>query len=148
MELLADAPQVSSNDGAMDTRGVDPFLGIDDSSAVLLRAPELSVAIAEDDIVRLAAKGDPVTIDLLANDTVSEGDSLTLTHINGAAITIGTEITLENGESVTYLGNGLITVTPGSQPRNVSAQLSYTVLNSGGVTDTALVTSETSPVQG
>ena len=32
MELLADAPRVSSNDGAMDTRGVDPFLGIDDSS--------------------------------------------------------------------------------------------------------------------
>ncbi|MGD9340296.1 MAG: calcium-binding protein [Chromatiales bacterium] len=148
MELLADAPQVSSNDGAMDTRGLDPFLGIDDSSAILLRAPVISVAIAEDDSLRLAAKGDPVMIDLLANDEVGEGDSLTVTHLGGIEVSAGAEIILANGEVVTYLGDGLIRVTPGSLPRNVTAELTYTIRNEGGVTDTATLTVDTSPVQG
>ncbi|MCH2095446.1 MAG: hypothetical protein MK160_10065, partial [Rhodobacteraceae bacterium] len=148
MELLSSAPQVGSNDGAMDTRGIDPFLNVDESSAVLIRAPELSVAIAEDDSVRLAAKGSQVTIDLLANDSVGEGDSISVTELNGTAVTTGMQLTLTNGEVVTYLGNGQIQITPASLPRDVVAELTYTIENSGGVTDTATVTIETSPVQG
>ncbi|MFK7743619.1 MAG: hypothetical protein AB8B47_01085 [Roseobacter sp.] len=78
IELLAEAPQMSSKYGAMDTRGVDPFLGIDTSSTVLIRAPKVTVAIAEDDTVKLAAKGDQVSIDLLVNNKVTEGDKLVL----------------------------------------------------------------------
>jgi Ca2+-binding RTX toxin-like protein len=148
MELLADAPTVSSNDGALDTRGVDPFLGIDTSSTVLLRSPVLSVAVAEDDYVKLAAKGDAVTVDLLANDDVSEGESLTLTHLNGAEVAEGDTLTLVNGEAVTYLGNGLISVSPGSTPRDVVAELTYSIRNESDITDTATVTFATSPVQG
>jgi len=148
MELLAEAPRVSSNDGALDTRGVDPFLGIDTSSTVLLRSPVLSVAVAEDDHVKLAAKGDQVSIDLLANDDVSAGESLTLTHLNGEDVAEGDTLTLANGEIVTYLGNGLVAVTPGSNPTDVVAELTYTIRNESGVTDTATLTIETSPVQG
>ena len=148
MELLADAPRVSSNDGAMDTRGVDPFLGIDTTSTVLLHAPVLSVAVAEDDTLKLAAKGTPLVIDLLANDEVSEGDALTLTHIDGVAVTAGDSFTLTNGEVATYLGDGLLEVTPGSEPRDVTAEISYTVESDAGITDTATLTIETSPVQG
>lgn len=148
MELLADAPRVSSNDGAMDTRGLDPFLGIDTSSTVLLRTPVLSVAVVEDDLLRMAAKGEQVTIDLLANDDVSEGESLTLTHLNGAEVSVGDDFTLINGEVVTYLGNGIVSVTPGSVPRDVTAALTYTISNESGVTDTGTLTMETSPVQG
>ncbi|WP_406648191.1 calcium-binding protein [Aliisedimentitalea scapharcae] len=148
LQLLADAPRVSSNDGAMDTRGVDPFLGIDSSSTVLLRAPVLSVAVAEDDLVQLAAKGDGVTIDLLANDDVSQGETLTLTHLNGQVVEIGDEVVLANGEVVTYLGNGQVSVTPGSTPRDVSAELTYSIVNQSGITDTATLTIQTSPVQG
>ncbi|PSL21966.1 calcium-binding protein [Shimia abyssi] len=148
MELLADAPRVGSNDGAMDTRGVDPFLGIDSSSTVLLRTPVVSIAVAEDDLVRLAATGDGETIDLLANDDVSEGETLTLTHLNGQAVTIGDEITLENGEIVTYLGNGLVFILPSSAPRDVTTELTYNIVNQSGITDTATLTIETSPVQG
>ncbi|SLN19328.1 Bifunctional hemolysin/adenylate cyclase precursor [Falsiruegeria litorea R37] len=148
MELLADAPKVSSNDGALDTRGVDPFLGIDSSSTVLLRSPVLSVAVAEDDYVKLAAKGDAVTVDLLANDDVSDGESLTLTHLNGAEVAEGDTLTLVNGELVTYLGNGVISVSPGSTPRDVVAELTYSIRNESGITDTATVTFATSPVQG
>ncbi|MEX0303302.1 MAG: calcium-binding protein, partial [Leisingera sp.] len=148
MELLADAPKVYSNDGAMDTRGVDPFLGIDTTSTVLLRSPELSVAVAEDDTLKLAAKGTAMTVDLLANDEVTEGGTLTLTHIDGAAVSTGDIFTLANGETATYLGNGLLEVTPGSEPRDVTAEISYTVESDAGISDTATLTIETSPVQG
>jgi len=148
MELLAEAPKVSSNDGAMDTRGVDPFLGIDTSSTVLIRAPEVTVAIAEDDTVKLAAKGNQVSIDLLSNDKVTEGDALVLTHLNGVEVTTGDTLTLENGETITYLGDGRVVVTPGALPQDVSAELTYSISNSAGVTDTASLTIDTSPVQG
>lgn len=148
LELLADAPRVGSNDGAMDTLGVDPFLGIDTSSSVLLRAPVLSVAVAEDDTVKLAAKGDGVTLDLLANDEVTEGESLELTHLDGVAVLAGDTFTLSNGEVVTYLGGGRVHVEPGSLPRDVVAALTYTIVNESGITDTATLTIETSPVQG
>lgn len=148
MELLADAPKVSSNDGALDTRGVDPFLGIDTSSKVLLRSPVLSVAVAEDDQIKLAAKGAQTTIDLLANDAVSEGESLTVTHVNGVHVTVGESFNLINGEIVTYMGEGLVSVTPGSAPRDVTAELTYTIENDRGITDSATLLIETSPVQG
>ncbi|MEP1355968.1 MAG: calcium-binding protein [Tateyamaria sp.] len=148
MELLAEAPKVSSNDGAMDTRGVDPFLGIDTSSTVLIRAPEVTVAIAEDDIVQLAAKGEQTIIDLLANDKVTDGDTLVLTHLNGVEVAALGTLTLQNGEIVTYLGDGRVAVTPGQLPRDVSAELTYSISNSSGVTDTAVLKIDTSPVQG
>ncbi|MFK7870996.1 MAG: calcium-binding protein [Roseobacter sp.] len=148
MELLASAPRVASNDGALDTRGVDPFLGIDTASTVLLRAPVLSVAVAEDDYQRLAAKGDEVRIDLLANDEVSEGESLTLTHLNGIKVDAGDTVKLANEEMITYLGDGIVAVTPGREARDVTAELTYTMQNESGIKDTATLTIETSPVQG
>jgi Ca2+-binding RTX toxin-like protein len=148
MELLAEAPRVYSNDGAMDTRGVDPFLGIDSTSTVLLRAPVLSVAVAEDDTVKLAAKGNTVVIDLLANDDVSRGETLTVTHLDGETAVPGQVMTLANDEVVTYLGDGLVQVTPGREPRDVTAQITYSIVNESGITDTATLTIETSPVQG
>ncbi|WP_172684858.1 calcium-binding protein [Phaeobacter sp. 11ANDIMAR09] len=148
MELLAEAPRVYSNDGAMDTRGVDPFLGIDTTSTVLLRTPVLSVAVAEDDTLKLAAKGAAMVVDLLANDEVSEGGALTLTHIDGQAVEVGATFTLANGEIATYLGNGFLEVTPGSEPRDVTAEISYTVESDAEISDTATLTITTSPVQG
>ena len=148
MELLADAPRVSSNDGAMDTRGIDPFMGIDTSSTVLLRSPVLSVAVAEDDVLHLAAKGDQVVLDLLANDEVSDGESLTVTHLNGAQVSVGDSLSLDNGEVVTWLGNGLVAVSPGAVTRDVTAEFTYSIQNEMGITDTATVSLHTSPVQG
>ncbi|MEX0287115.1 MAG: calcium-binding protein [Paracoccaceae bacterium] len=148
MELLAQAPRVSSNDGAMDTRGVDPFLGIDTSSTVLLRAPVVTVAVAEDDMVKLAAKGDAAIVDLFANDEVSEGEALTLTHLGGEPVAVDDVLTLTNGETVKYLGQGRVEVTPGALPRDVTETLTYRIENGSGVADTATLTITTSPVQG
>lgn len=148
MELLADSPRVSSNDGAMDVRGVDPFLGVDSSSTVLLREPILSIALAEDDMIRTAAKGSDVTYDLLANDSASEGDSLNLTMINGQAAAQGMVLALENGGSARYEGDGIVTVTPGTVTQDISSAFTYTVQTQALVTDTATVTVVTSPVDG
>ncbi|NRB36610.1 MAG: hypothetical protein HRU31_18150, partial [Rhodobacteraceae bacterium] len=148
MELLAASPTVTNNDGAMDTRGFDPFLGIDGSSTVLLKEPVLSVALAEDDLVALSAKGSAKTIDLLANDSVTEGESLTVTKINGSNATAGMQVTLQNGETAVYNGDGTLTVTPAELSTNVVGSLTYTIENDNGVTDTALVTVATSPVDG
>ncbi len=148
LELLADAPSSSNNDGAMDARGLDPFLGVDTSSTVLLREPVVSLALAEDDTVRFSAKGDAKTIDLLANDYVSEGESLTLTTLNGAAATAGMTLTLSNGETATYNGDGTITISPDSRTSNVSASFTYSIVNDRGVEDTATVSVFTSPVDG
>ena len=148
MELLAQAPRVSSNDGAMDTRGVDPFLGIDTSSTVLLRAPVVTVAVAEDDAVKLAAKGNAVVVDLFANDEVSEGEALTLTHLGGETVAVGDVLTLTNGETVKYLGQGRVEITPGALPRDVTETLTYRIENGSGVADTATIAITTSPVQG
>ena len=147
-ELLAAAPVSSSNDGAMDTRGVDPFLGIDTSSTVLLREPILSVAIAEDDEVYLTAKGIGRSIDLLANDSETGGLNFMVTQINGIAVTTGMEIMLGTGETVLYNGDGSVTVTPGIEHGNVSASLTYTIENDFGVKDTATLLIGTSPVDG
>ncbi len=148
LELLAEAPSVTSNDGAMDIRGIDPFLGIDTASTVLLKEPVLTIAVAEDDQIDLAAKGDGAIVDLLANDKVSENETLTLTHLNGEDVSIGNTFTLSNGEVVTYLGEGKVNVVPGSTPRDVVETLTYTIQNESGITDTGTLTISTSPVQG
>lgn len=107
MQLMADAPLSSKNDGAMDPRAVDPFLGVDDTSTVLLREPVVSLALAEDDMAHMASKGNSKTIDLLANDYASEGETyasegetLQVIKVNGETAYAGQTFTLENGETV------------------------------------------------
>ncbi|MEM7178020.1 MAG: calcium-binding protein [Pseudomonadota bacterium] len=148
MELLAEAPRVSSNDGTMDVRGYDPFMGIDTSATVLLRAPELTIALAEDDFVALSAKGVSQTLDLLANDAVSQGSVPRLTQLDGQAVSAGDVLTLGNGEVVTYLGEGRIRVQGGASPESLTSEITYTIENENGVADTATIRIVTSPVDG
>ena len=100
--LLSAAPPVGNNDGAMDARAFDPFLGIDTSSQVLLRAPALTVAIAEDDVVALSSNGVSRTVDLLANDFVTEGGRLELLSVAGVTFAPGETVTLGDGTRLTF----------------------------------------------
>ncbi len=148
MQLISDAPLSSKNDGAMDPRAVDPFLGVDDTSTVLLREPVVSLALAEDDMAHMASKGNSKTIDLLANDYVSEGETLQVIKVNGETAYAGQTFTLENGETVVYNGDGSVTVSPDALATNVAASFTYTIQNDRGVEDTGTVTVTTSPVDG
>lgn len=51
------------------------------------------------------------TVNVLANDINSSGGTLTITHINGQAVTAGSTVTLSTGQTVLLNANGTITIT-------------------------------------
>jgi Ca2+-binding RTX toxin-like protein len=147
LELLSTAPAVGSNDGAMDPRVLDPFLGIDASSTVLLRTPVVSIAVAMDDDVLVTARGE-TTVNLLDNDNVNEGGSLAITHINGQDATAGLQITLTSGTQATYLGAGQMRFVGSDIVRDEAETFSYTIVNQDGLSDDGDIEVLTSPVDG
>lgn len=83
------------------------------------------------------------TLDVLANDTSSTGSTLTITHVNGQAVSAGDEITLPSGESVTLNADGTLTFTgDGQEGSNV---LTYTVADEDGNTDVGFINLTTTP---
>ncbi|NYT26322.1 tandem-95 repeat protein, partial [Alcaligenaceae bacterium] len=90
--------------------------------------------IADD--LALTSKNTPITVDVLGNDDF-DGDSPTITNVDGQPITVGEPVTVENG-SVTLEENGTLTFTP-NEDWSGETRFEYTV-TSGGVTETATVT--------
>ena len=80
----------------------------------------------------------PVVIDVLGNDTDGNGQQLTITHINGTAITAGGPGVAVTGGIVTLGNDGKLTFTP-SANYNGSPSFTYTVRDPDGLTDTATV---------
>ena len=79
----------------------------------------------------------PVIIDPLANDTDADGDPLTITEINGVALTSGIAqtISVPNG-TVTVATDGTITVTSDTGYSG-DLDVPYTIEDQDGDTDTA-----------
>lgn len=99
-----------------------------------------TVALAMQDDVTLSTNSSKV-VDLLLNDIDQSGGGLTVTEINGQAISIGQTITLNTGEQITLNADGTITVTSdGDVGTNA---LTYSVVDSNGVTDVGYVTIQT-----
>jgi len=67
--------------------------------------------LAEDDPVA-TDEDTPVTIDVLANDTDADGDPLTVTDIDGAAIAEAVPVVIESGASVSIESDGTLTYDP------------------------------------
>ena len=145
IELLATTTAVGSNDGAMDARAIDPFLGIDSSSTVLLKAPIFSIALAEDDAVVVTSRGVAV-LDLLANDDIADDNPATVTHINGVAVSDGDPIAVSGG--AVFHADGTVSFTGADLTVNRTESFTYTITDQFGVSDTATVTVLTSPVDG
>jgi len=84
----------------------------------------------------------PVVIDVLANDSDPNGDPLTVTEVNGTAITAGTAqtIAVPNG-TVTVAANGTITVTPDAGFAG-DIDVPYTITDPDGQTASAVHTVE------
>lgn len=61
----------------------------------------------DNDLAKTCAD-ETVTVDVLANDTDPNGDALTITHVDGQAITEGGTITTSSGVNVTLSGGELI----------------------------------------
>ena len=69
-----------------------------------------TVVVAEVDTVTTAANL-PITVDLTANDYNLAGASMTLTQIQGQAVTQGQTITLTSGVQLTVGSGGQVTIT-------------------------------------
>ncbi len=115
--------------------------------------PDLGAAIgsallappsANDDTIN--ASGLVTVFDLFADngngvDSDADGDTLTITQINGMTVIVGTVITLNNGLVVTYLGGGMVEFnTVGLDGGDVVTDtFTYTIDDGNGGTDTASV---------
>ncbi|NBT30524.1 MAG: 2,3,4,5-tetrahydropyridine-2,6-carboxylate N-succinyltransferase [Rhodobacteraceae bacterium] len=110
---------------------------------LLIVADSIQTAlIANDDTARLDT-GTTQTFDLLANDVSADPMSITITHVNGVPISVGTPVTLAGGESVLLNANGTLTMT--TLAGTTSTIFTYTITDSTGSSDTAFVTLTTAP---
>ncbi|EJN03643.1 Ig-like domain-containing protein [Phyllobacterium sp. YR531] len=86
----------------------------------------------------------PTTFDVRTNDTDVDGNPLTVTQINGTAISVGSPVTVTGGV-VSLNANGTLTFTPNAN-FNGSPTFTYTVSDGQGGTDTATVSGTVTPV--
>ena len=127
--------------GATDqTTGTLVVAGVND--APTLR--DSTFATTEDDTLFQAAPG------VLGNDTDPEGDALQVTQVNGAS-TVGSEVTLPSGATLTMDGNGSFTYVPTQDQidtlavgETVTDSFSYTATDGNGGSGTATASVEIS----
>lgn len=94
-----------------------------------------STIVAQDDSETMATFKDRV-IDVLDNDS-STGGTLSITHINGTAAVVGSPITLGTGQIITLNADGTITVETDGD--NETVYFNYSITDTSGNTDTAIV---------
>ncbi|MGB3316719.1 MAG: Hint domain-containing protein, partial [Albidovulum sp.] len=83
------------------------------------------------------------TLDVLANDQNGTAGSLTITHINGVAVTAGQTVILPSGDSITLNADGTLTVLADTDADTF--HFTYDVESTTGATDTGMVTIATIP---
>lgn len=92
--------------------------------------------VAIDDSVNLNPNG-VKTLDVLSNDIKQPGATLTITHINGVAVTVGSTITLPSGQTVKLNADGTFTITGDGQIE--TKNFTYTVSDGLGNSDIGFV---------
>ena len=94
--------------------------------------------VTNNDVVA-AVEDQSVTFDVRSNDSDVDGDTLTVTHIEGQAIAVGGMVALTDGGAVKLNANGTLTYTPAA---NVFGQVdfTYTVADGNGGTANASTT--------
>ncbi|MHA6324586.1 Hint domain-containing protein [Roseivivax sp. CAU 1753] len=93
--------------------------------------------IAIDDSAQLAP-GESTTFDVLANDIDASTGTLTVTHINGIAVSVGNSVTLTTGQVITLNADGTLTATGDNDDEVVN--FTYTMENAAGASDTGFIT--------
>ncbi len=101
-----------------------------------------TVLIANDDVVHLPG-GATKTIDVLSNDYDADGGTLTITHINGVAVSVGGDtVTLATGQTVTLNADGTLTMV--AEPDGEYFNFTYTI-DDGNNVDTGFVLVDSIP---
>lgn len=101
--------------------------------------------IATDDTGIETFGANPRTIDVLANDTDPNNQTLTITEINGVAVVAGDTVTLATGQEVTLNANGTITLVNAGGATGPGS-FSYTISDTDGNTDSAFVSFDATPI--
>jgi hypothetical protein len=94
-----------------------------------------STIVAQDDSIDMG-NNDTKTLDVLDNDN-STGGVLTVTHINGTPVVVGTTVTLATGQQITLNADGTFNIVGDSDAETV--YFNYSIVDEIGNTDTALV---------
>lgn len=113
-----------------------------DSNLLIAGDSVQTAVIAHADTATIAPDGTKV-IDVLENDENAGSGTLTITHVNGQAVSAGDTIVLSTGQEVTLNADGTFTVATDSDEEEVS--FTYAIENGDGVTDTGFVTINTVP---
>lgn len=112
-------------------------------STLLIAADSVQASlIANADEVSVNPDGTK-TVDVLANDTNETGGTLTITHVNGQAVTAGDKVVLGSGQEVTVNADGTLTLA-GDGDTEVS-NFTYTAEDSTGTSDVGYVTVDSAP---
>jgi hypothetical protein len=82
-----------------------------DSNLLIAADSVQTVLIANDDSYHLADPNQVKIINVLDNDIRPSGATLTITHINGVAVTAGSTVTLATGQTVQLNADGTFTLT-------------------------------------
>lgn len=106
-----------------------------DSNLLIAGDSLQTVLLAHDDIANLNGS-QTNTIDVLANDFDADGGSLTITHINGQAVSVGSTVTLNTGQTVTLNADGTLTMVGDGTDEDFN--YTYTI-DDGTNTDTGFV---------
>jgi len=91
--------------------------------------------VALEDSTNLYPNGSK-TIDVLANDINNSGGTLTITHVNGVAVSAGSVVTLNTGQTVLLNADGTLTLTGDGDTENFN--FTYTA-SDGTNSDTGFV---------
>lgn len=110
-------------------------------SAVLIAADSVQVALIAEDDHMTVRKGAVQQINVLANDLSSAAGALTITKINGIAVSVGSVVELHTGDIVTVKAGGVLSIQ--SADHKDEHVLTYEVRDSAGTTDVAFLTVQT-----
>ncbi|MBO9408087.1 Hint domain-containing protein [Shimia sp. R9_1] len=119
-----------------------------DSNLLIAGGSVQTAIVAQDDEVSIKFGGSK-TLDVLDNDNSTAGPTLTITHINGIPVSadpstgLPNSVILDTGQEVTLNPDGTLTVDADTD--NETVYFNYTIEDSAGETDTALVEIEQRP---
>jgi len=140
MTLTLKIPVISGAVNSLKIGIADIGDGQGDSNLLIAGGSVQTATIAASDLLNMDANASAIA-NVLGNDTGT--GTLTVTHINGQPVSVGSTITLASGETVTLNADGTFTVVSDAGEETVN--FNYTMTDSSGNTDVGMVTINTVP---
>ncbi|MBK4218134.1 carboxypeptidase regulatory-like domain-containing protein [Paracoccus caeni] len=133
----SDASQTTGQTGIYKVEACETVKDVDAGLIIDNKGPD-----AKDDAAKTCVGVDKI-VDVLANDTDADGDSLTITKVAGQNIAEGQTVTLNDGVKVSLVAGQLVFDSEGSDYANLlvgqsaTASYSYEISDGNGGIDTA-----------